>query len=94
VSCKTAVAPSFMQLAALRKITFAMKLTSIFVLGFTAFVSAGVAKRQSGPVDAGTDKDCSWYDQAYSSSDDCQHFEDYWGLSHEDFVAWVSLEIQ
>jgi hypothetical protein len=79
-----------MQPAAVWKTIFAMKLTSILVLGFTTSVSAGVAKRQSGPVDAGTDKDCSWYDQVYSSSDDCQHFEDYWGVSHEDFVAWVS----
>jgi hypothetical protein len=67
-----------------------MKLTSVFILGLSASASAAVARRQSGPVESDTDKDCSYYDQAYTKDDNCQSFEDYWGVSHAAFVAWVS----
>lgn len=52
-------------------------------------VAAATFKRQSGPVDPTTDPDCTYYDTAYDSSNDCAFFESYWGLSHADFIAWV-----
>jgi hypothetical protein len=70
-----------------------MKPASALILGLTASASAGIAKRQSGPVESDTIKGCTYYDQSNSISDDCQHFEDYWGLDHAVFVAWVSLNL-
>ena len=67
-----------------------MKATAIYLVTLIG-VTAGrmTAKRQAGPVDPSTDPDCSYYDTAYSASDDCTCFENYWGLSHADFVKWV-----
>ena len=54
-------------------------------------VTTTVIKRQDGPIDPSTDKDCSFYDTAYTASDNCNYFETNWGISHADFVTWVSL---
>ncbi|KAI0487065.1 hypothetical protein F4859DRAFT_510848 [Xylaria cf. heliscus] len=54
----------------------------------TATPTAPPVRRQNGPVDPSTDPDCTFYDTAYDSSNDCTYFEDWWGLSHADFVAW------
>jgi hypothetical protein len=61
----------------------------ISLLSFAALATAGAIKRQSGPVEPDTDPDCSYHDTAYSESDNCQYFEDYWGIDHATFVAWV-----
>jgi hypothetical protein len=59
-----------------------MKLTS-FILGLAASATAGTTSRQSGPIEPETDT-------AYSSSDNCKYFENFWAISHADFVPWVS----
>ena len=46
--------------------------------------------RQSGIVDAGIDPNCVTYDTAAEGSDTCVYFEQYWGISRQDFVRWVS----
>jgi LysM repeat protein len=61
-------------------------LASIFF--FAGAVNAAVLKRQNGPVEPDTDPDCNYYDTAYSESDDCVYFEDYWGITHDQFVDW------
>ncbi len=61
----------------------------IALLSFAALATAGAIKRQSGLVEPDTDPDCSYHDIAYSKSDNCQYFEDYWGIDHATFVAWV-----
>jgi hypothetical protein len=68
-----------------------MKLTFSLLLALSTSAAARVIKRQSGPVEPDTDKDCTYYDDALDSSYDCQYFEDWWGMAHEDFVAWVSI---
>jgi hypothetical protein len=73
-------------------IVVAMKVTLSIILCLSASAAAlSINKRQSGPVDPSTDPDCDYYDTAYSASDDCAYFEDFWGLSHSDFVAWVCV---
>lgn len=66
---------------------------------FSASVFArahGILKRQSGqngqdgPVDAGTAADCTYYDTALNNNYNCAYFENEWGVSHEDFVSYVS----
>lgn len=68
-----------------------MKLSSIAALTLACAVGAlarGSRLRQ-GPIDPGTTPNCVFYDTAYSESDNCDYFESFWGISHEDFVAWV-----
>src|SRR5690348_7211487 len=67
-----------------------MRFSSTALLGLATSAAAGIIRRQDGPVAPDTDAECSYYDTAYSASDDCTHFEDYWGISHANFVAWVS----
>ncbi|KAI0439810.1 hypothetical protein F4803DRAFT_529643 [Xylaria telfairii] len=63
--------------------------TAIFALAtLGGSATAARFKRQNGPVDPKTDPDCTYYDTAYDSSNDCAYFEEWWGLSHTDFVAW------
>jgi hypothetical protein len=61
----------------------------VTLLSFTALATAGATKRQSGPVEPDTDPDCSYYDAAYRESDNFQYFEDYQGINHATFLAWV-----
>jgi hypothetical protein len=69
-----------------------MKVTSPIILCLSASAAAlSINKRQNGPVDPTTDPDCDYYDTANSVSDDCAYFEEFWGLSHADFVAWVCI---
>jgi hypothetical protein len=68
-----------------------MKVVNIVpFLALVAGLNAREIKRQSGPVDPSTDPDCSYYDTSFSETDDCAYFEANWGISHSDFVAWVS----
>ena len=46
---------------------------------------------QSGPVDPSTTKYCTFYADATDASQTCAKIEDDWGISHAQFVRWVSL---
>ncbi|KAK2746093.1 hypothetical protein FQN57_003433 [Myotisia sp. PD_48] len=46
------------------------------------------AKRQQGPVDPETVKDCTFYDEAIDESYDCAHFERLYDITHSQFVTW------
>lgn len=50
-------------------------------------------KRQDGPVDPSTAKDCTYFDTAIDKTYTCQYFEQTWGLSAADFLDWVCLEL-
>lgn len=56
----------------------------------TVSAAARGSKLRTSAVEPGTNPDCTFFDTAYSESDDCAYFEDFWGISHEDFVAWVN----
>jgi hypothetical protein len=45
-------------------------------LALSTSAAARVIKRQSGPVEPDTDKDCTYYDDALDSSYNCQYFKD------------------
>lgn len=45
---------------------------------------------REGPIEPDTASDCTYFDTAHSPSDNCTHFEEWWAISHEDFVKWVS----
>jgi len=60
------------------------------LLALATNLDAQVLRRQSGPVDPSTDPDCSFFDTAFTAADTCAFFESNWGISHADFVAWVS----
>ncbi|KAJ2970858.1 hypothetical protein NUW58_g9574 [Xylaria curta] len=60
----------------------------VVVTIFSEKAFAATLKRQSGPVDPKTDPDCTYYDTAYTETDDCTYFEEWWGIPHKDFVAW------
>lgn len=49
-----------------------------------------VVRRQDGPVDDGTVADCTFWDTALDQSYTCAYFEEAWGLSHDQFVEYVS----
>ncbi|KAF2818195.1 hypothetical protein CC86DRAFT_337458 [Ophiobolus disseminans] len=64
-----------------------------FATPIILFVSSGVfarsvIRRQNGPIDPSTTKNCNWYDDAKTASENCAYFEDFWGISHADFVKW------
>lgn len=64
---------------------------SLLAVSVTAVPNAGRStKRQSGPVDPGTASDCTYFETALDSTYTCAYYEDSWGLSHADFVDWVS----
>lgn len=67
-----------------------MKLHSTVVLGLVAYVAAISIRHQSGPVEPDTDPDCSYYNTVFSASDNCAYLEDFWGVSHAEFVSWVN----
>ncbi|KAI1151806.1 hypothetical protein F4825DRAFT_451089 [Nemania diffusa] len=74
-----------------------MKYTTLSFLAVASIVtscSARGVKRQSGPVDPSTDPDCSYYDTVYSPSDNCAYLENFWGVSHADFVLWNPSVLQ
>jgi hypothetical protein len=50
-----------------------------------------VSKRQDGPTAPDIDSDCTYWDTVYDSSVNCQYLEDYWGLTHAQFLEYVSL---
>jgi hypothetical protein len=47
-------------------------------------------RRQQGPVDPGTAPDCTYWETALDSSFTCSYFEESYGMTHADFVDWVS----
>ena len=51
----------------------------------------GSDDNREGPVEPDTASDCTYFDTARSASDNCAHFEAWWGTSHEDFVKWVCI---
>lgn len=69
-----------------------MKVTSSVVFWLFASAAAlSVKQRQDGPVDPNTDPDCDWYDTPRSKSDTCEFIEEFWGIPHAEFVAWVCI---
>lgn len=70
-----------------------MRLETIvtLVLAYARASSARGSRVQQGPIDPGTNPDCTFYDTAYSEADDCAYFEEFWGITHEEFVSWVSV---
>ncbi|PSN61474.1 hypothetical protein BS50DRAFT_651682 [Corynespora cassiicola Philippines] len=65
-----------------------MLASALFFYLSASAAALSIDRRQDGPVDPSTDPDCNWYDNAVDSSSDCTYFEEFWGISHEDFVAW------
>jgi hypothetical protein len=55
-------------------------------------ISHSKYRRQDGPVDPGTAADCTYFDTAINKNYNCAYFENEWGLSHEDFVSYVSIK--
>jgi hypothetical protein len=49
-----------------------------------------VTRLQDGPVDPSTASDCTYYDTSNDSSQDCDYFVELWGITHNDFVSYVS----
>lgn len=47
------------------------------------------ARRQTLPE--GVPSDCTFLDTPTSEDDGCQALADQWGISAEDFIAWVSI---
>ncbi|KAF3031360.1 hypothetical protein E8E11_000246 [Didymella keratinophila] len=45
-------------------------------------------KRQDGPVAPDTASDCTYFDTVLDSSMTCAYIEDYWGISHEQFLDY------
>ncbi|KAK3315448.1 hypothetical protein B0H66DRAFT_536321 [Apodospora peruviana] len=56
----------------------------------TAFKLPSV-KRQDGPVDPTTAKDCTYFDTALDKTYTCKYFETTWSVSHADFLDWDTL---
>ena len=53
-------------------------------------VRQGLTGRQSGPVDPGTIKDCTFWDTAINETYTCQLFQDDWDLTFAQFFSYVS----
>ena len=49
-----------------------------------------VSKRQDGPTAPDSAPDCTFWDTMLDSSMDCKYFEDGWGMTHEQFLDYVS----
>jgi hypothetical protein len=49
-----------------------------------------VSKRQDGPTAPDSAPDCTFWDTMLDSSMDCKYFEDGWGMTHEQFLNYVS----
>ncbi|KAF2012853.1 carbohydrate-binding module family 50 protein [Aaosphaeria arxii CBS 175.79] len=68
-----------------------LRFTVVWLLAVTSTARSlkrSNSRRQEGPVDPDTAKDCTYYDTALDSSFTCKFFEDNWIISHEDFVDW------
>lgn len=66
--------------------------SSAIIFSLSASAAAlSIIQRQDGPVDPTTDPDCDWYDTAIDKTTNCAYFEDFWGISHLDFTAWVCI---
>lgn len=53
--------------------------------------SSDLVTRQEpeGPVEDDTHKLCTYFVTVTSKLENCQWLSDYWGISYEDFMAWV-----
>jgi hypothetical protein len=49
-----------------------------------------MSKRQDGPTAPDTASDCLYWDTMFDSSMECKYFEDGWGITHEQFLDYVS----
>lgn len=49
---------------------------------------AAVVRRQNVP------DDCTFFDEATSSDQDCEYFAATWGITVDEFIAWVSSDNQ
>ncbi|KAI1360754.1 hypothetical protein F5Y08DRAFT_343391 [Xylaria arbuscula] len=58
---------------------FSGRMAILTLITLSANAAAATIKRQNGPVDPSTDPDCTYYDTAYDSSNDCSYFEEWWG---------------
>ncbi|KAK1751128.1 hypothetical protein QBC47DRAFT_417548 [Echria macrotheca] len=47
-----------------------------------------ISRRQLGPIDPSTDKDCTFYAEAIDKTYTCKYIEEENHVSHSDFVAW------
>jgi hypothetical protein len=51
-------------------------------------------RRQTGILDPGIPSDCSYWDIVARKSQDCDYFEELYGLEHEQFVEYVSVLVK
>lgn len=49
-----------------------------------------IFQRQDGLVAPGTASDCTFFESVHESTQNCEHWETLWSISHTDFVDWVS----
>ncbi|KAI1056071.1 hypothetical protein LB507_001494 [Fusarium sp. FIESC RH6] len=75
-----------------------MRVTSAFVHGLLA-VGATAARgrrirRQTGILDPGIPSDCSYWDLVARKSQDCDYFEELYGLEHEQFVEYENPSVK
>ena len=49
--------------------------------------AGAVVRRQAVP------DDCTFFDTATSTDNDCAYFASVWGITVKDFVAWVSKSV-
>lgn len=68
-------------------------LQNLLIVKATSHVLRGLEGRQSGPVDPGTIKDCTYWETAVDATYTCQYFEEYWGLTFDQFFAYVSIPV-
>lgn len=64
----------------------------LLAVGVTASRGARI-RRQNGPTDPGVPSDCTWWDAAVDKSFDCDFFESDWGITHKQFVEYVSSQL-
>lgn len=66
-------------------------LLTLFLLS-APFVQARRTRiaRQDGPIDPGIAADCTYFDTARDASWTCAFFEQDWGITHDNFIEWVS----
>ncbi|KAH7249578.1 hypothetical protein B0J15DRAFT_468111 [Fusarium solani] len=68
---------------------FSLLAQGLLVTGVTAARGRRI-RRQDGPTDPGIPSDCTYWDTAINEKYDCGFFESDWGLTHEQFVEYVS----
>ncbi|KXX76783.1 hypothetical protein MMYC01_209123 [Madurella mycetomatis] len=56
--------------------------------GFKRGRRQGSEDGREGPIEPDTASDCTYFDTVHTPSDNCTYFEQWWGISHEDFIKW------